>query len=156
MTRAGATTGEDARGGTARPRFHLAFPVKDIAKTRAFYEGVLGCAVGRTDTRWIDFDFHGHQISAHLVDDGDAATWDATNAVDGDDVPVRHFGLILDFASFDALAERLASSGVSFRIPPRVRFAGTVGEQKTMFVVDPSGNAIEFKAFARETSIFAT
>ena len=136
-----------------RPRFHLAFPVHDIDATRAFYEGVLGCTVGRTDTRWIDFDFHGHQISAHLVDVWDDAI---TNAVDGDDVPVRHFGVILDFETFDGLAARLTALGVRFRIAPRVRFQGTVGEQKTMFIVDPSGNAIEFKAFADERSIFAT
>jgi len=126
--------------------------VRDIEATRAFYEGVLGCTVGRTDTRWIDFDFHGHQISAHLVD-----TWDdaASNAVDGDDVPVRHFGAILDIPTFDALAAHLAERGVHFRIAPRVRFQGAVGEQKTMFIVDPSGNAIEFKAFADERRIFA-
>lgn len=137
-----------------RPRFHLAFPVRDLAATRAFYEGVLGARVGRTDPRWIDFDFWDHQISAHLVDGPVAA--EATNEVDGDGVPVRHFGVILDWEDWEALAERLRSRGVPFLIAPRIRFAGQVGEQGTMFVRDPSGNALEFKSFRDPARVFAT
>jgi extradiol dioxygenase family protein len=135
-----------------RPRFHLAFPVRDLAEARAFYGGVLGCPEGRSAEDWVDFDFHGHQIVAHLAAVEAAA---ATNHVDGEDVPVRHFGLILDPADWRALAERLRAARVRFVIEPQVRFSGEPGEQSTMFVLDPSGNALEFKAFADEAMIFA-
>jgi extradiol dioxygenase family protein len=135
-----------------RPRFHLAFPVRDLAEARAFYGGVLGCPEGRSADDWVDFDFHGHQIVAHLAPAEAAA---ATNRVDGEDVPVRHFGLILEPADWRALAERLTAAQVRFAIEPQVRFAGEAGEQSTMFVLDPSGNALEFKAFADEAMIFA-
>jgi len=135
-----------------RPRFHLAFPVHDLEAARGFYQGLLGCGVGRESSRWIDFDFHGHQITAHLADvRGEAVA----NPVDGDRVPVRHFGLILARADWEALAERLEQAGASFLIQPRVRFEGRPGEQATMFVSDPSGNALEFKSFAAEAAIFA-
>jgi extradiol dioxygenase family protein len=135
-----------------RPRFHLAFPVTDLAATRTFYEELLGCGVGRSAERWIDFDLRGHQISAHLVDELDAV---GTNDVDGDGVPARHFGLILSLADWDALRERLSARGARFLIEPRTRFAGEAGEQRTMFVLDPSGNAIELKAFADDKMVFA-
>lgn len=134
-----------------RPRFHLAFPVDDLDAARSFYAGVLGCGVGRESSHWIDFDFHGHQISAHLADAGDTAA----NPVDGDAVPVRHFGLILARADWEALAGRLEAAGADFIIPPRVRFKGRPGEQATMFVRDPAGNALEFKSFADDSAIFA-
>jgi len=134
------------------PRFHLAFPVRDIASTRAFYEGLLGATVGREAERWIDFDFWGHPISAHVVDDIPAP---ATNAVDGQAVPVRHFGVILDMPMWRDLAERLTAAGTAFLIDPQVRFEGQVGEQATMFFLDPSGNALEFKAFEDDAQVFA-
>ena len=132
--------------------FHLAFPVTDLEATRRFYVDVLGCEVGREAGRWIDFDLGGHQISAHLVD---RIVGDATNEVDGDAVPARHFGLILAPAEWRALAARLRAAGVAFVIEPHTRFAGEVGEQSTMFLRDPSGNALEFKAFADDAMIFA-
>lgn len=134
-----------------RPRFHLAFPVTDIAATRRFFVDVLGCRPGREAERWIDFDFFGHQISAHLVDAGEQT---ATNGVDGKAVPVRHFGLILEWNDWEALAERLRAANVEFLIEPYVRFAGLPGEQGTFFVRDPSGNALEFKTFREEAEIF--
>jgi extradiol dioxygenase family protein len=137
-----------------RPRFHLAFPVTDLEATRRFYADVLGARVGRTDARWIDFDFWDHQISAHLVDAEPDA--DATNAVDGDRVPVRHFGIILPWDEWQALGARLRSAGVPFLVEPRVRFAGQVGEQGTLFVTDPSGNALEFKSFRDMSRVFAS
>jgi len=135
------------------PAFHLAFPVADLEQTRTFYRDVLGCVIGRTDARWIDFDFHGHQITAHLRDDagGDAIA----NAVDGDRVPVPHFGLILDWYDWHALADRLRERQTDFIIEPRIRFAGEVGEQATMFLRDPSGNALEFKSFRDPAQVFA-
>ena len=136
----------------ARPRFHLAFPVRSLAEARAFYGGLLGCPEGRSADDWVDFDFHGHQIVAHLAPGEEAA---ATNAVDGEDVPVRHFGLILAPDDWRALAERLIAAGADFIIQPQTRFAGGPGEQSTLFVRDPSGNALEFKAFADEAMIFA-
>ena len=136
----------------SRPRFHLAFPVHDLEAARRFYSGVLGCRVGRESARWIDFDFLGHQITAHLCD-GDEAT--ESNPVDGDQVPVRHFGLILGRTEWEALARKLQEAGAEFIIDPRVRFRGRPGEQATMFVRDPSGNALEFKSFADEAAIFA-
>ena len=137
----------------ARPRFHLAFPVRDLAEARAFYGGLLGCAEGRSSDEWVDFDLMGHQIVAHLAP-GDVAAR-ATSTVDGEDVPVRHFGLILDLSSWEALAARLRTAGVSFLIEPQVRFKGQPGEQATMFFLDPSGNALEFKAFADDAMVFA-
>lgn len=136
------------------PRFHLAFPVDDLEKARAFYSGVLGCPEGRSSDSWVDFDFHGHQIVAHLApgEVGQAAT----NAVDGDNVPVRHFGLILAWDQWDALAARLKAVGTDFIIKPHIRFKDQPGEQATMFFLDPAGNALEFKAFRDEADIFAT
>jgi len=136
------------------PRFHLAFPVDDLARAREFYGGVLGCAEGRSSDDWVDFDFHGHQIVAHLSPE--EAGKARTNAVDGDQVPVRHFGLILEWAAWDALAARLRASGTEFIIEPHVRFKDQPGEQATMFFLDPAGNALEFKAFRDEADIFAT
>jgi hypothetical protein len=141
------------KGGMDRPRFHLAFPVNSLAEARAFYGGLLGCPEGRSADDWVDFDFHGHQIVAHLASAEAAA---ATNVVDGEDVPVRHFGLILAPADWQALAARLKASGTRFIIEPQTRFVGQPGEQATMFLTDPSGNALEFKAFADEAMIFAT
>jgi extradiol dioxygenase family protein len=134
-----------------RPAFHHAFAVDDLEAARAFYAELLGCPVGRESARWIDFDFFGHQITAHLV----ARAAGATREVDGDQVPIPHFGVILDPASWNALRERLAAAGTRFRIEPRTRFAGQTGEQSTMFVEDPSGNALEFKAFADRARVFA-
>ena len=134
-------------------RFHLAFPVTDIEATRRFYTGLLGCRVGREAERWIDFDFRGHQISAHLVDAIDES---ARNAVDGKAVPTRHFGLIIEWDEWEALAERLRDSGVDFLIEPYVRFKSEPGEQGTFFVFDPSGNALEFKTFRDMGSVFAS
>ena len=135
-----------------RPRFHLAFPVRDLEEARAFYGGLLGCAEGRSSDAWVDFDFRGHQIVAHLTATGGDA---ATNRVDGEDVPVRHFGLILDLADWAAMAGRLEAAGTRFLIAPQTRFKGEAGEQATMFFLDPSGNALEFKAFADDAMVFA-
>lgn len=132
--------------------FHLAFPVDDIEAARGFYHGLLGCPVGRESARWIDFDFFGHQVTAHLSDE---ATHVATARVDRDEVPVRHFGAVLAMADWEALASRLRAAGVAFLIEPHVRFAGEVGEQATMFLRDPAGNALEFKAFADPSKLFA-
>lgn len=135
-----------------RPRFHLAFPVRDLAEARAFYGGLLGCPEGRSAVDWVDFDLQGHQIVAHLA--AETATT-ATSLVDGEAAPVRHFGLILEVDAWRALADRLTAAGVAFLIAPHVRFAGQVGEQRTMFFLDPSGNALEFKAFADDRQVFA-
>ena len=135
-----------------RPRFHLAFPVRDLAEARAFYGGVLGCPEGRSSPEWVDFDFHGHQIVAHLSSEAEART---TNLVDGEAVPARHFGLILAPQAWRALADRLIAAGTRFLIPPQTRFQGQAGEQQTMFFLDPSGNALEFKAFADDAQVFA-
>jgi len=137
-----------------RPRFHLAFPVDDLQAARRFYGDVLGCPQGRESDHWIDFDFLGHQIVAHLAPEECQNA--QTGAVDGKDVPVRHFGLILEWGQFDPLAERLRRVGTPFIIDPYVRFAGKPGEQKTMFVRDPAGNALEFKAFRDDAMVFAT
>ena len=139
--------------GRASTPFHLAFPVHDLEATRRFYGEVLGCPTGRSDSRWIDFDLYGHQITAHLVEDATAAEYG--NPVDGEHVPVPHFGVVLDMAAWEALADRLREAGASFLIEPTVRFRGQVGEQATLFVRDPSGNALEFKAFADPARIFA-
>lgn len=135
-----------------RPRFHLAFPVRDLSEARAFYGDLLGCPEGRSSDDWVDFDFHGHQIVAHLAPETEAR---ATNAVDGEAVPVRHFGVILEPAPWRALAERLVAAGTVFLIEPQIRFKGQAGEQRTMFFLDPSGNALEFKAFADDRQVFA-
>ena len=134
--------------------FHLAFPVHDLAAARAFYRGVLGCAEGRSSEQWIDFDLYGHQIVAHLSPEARAA--DHSNPVDGHDVPVPHFGVVLEMADWEHLAERVEAAGIAFGIAPHVRFKGQVGEQATMFFRDPSGNALEFKAFGDDSQIFAT
>jgi hypothetical protein len=134
--------------------FHLAFPVHDLAAARSFYGEVMGCREGRSSDHWIDFDFYGHQIVAHL--DESARPAGVTNPVDGHDVPVPHFGVVLTMADWQALADRLTVAGVSFGIEPHIRFKGQVGEQATMFFKDPSGNALEFKAFADDAMIFAT
>ncbi len=135
-----------------RPRFHLAFPVHDLAAARRFYGEVLGCPEGRSADHWLDFDLYGHQIVAHLTDRaGDRVT----NPVDGDDVPVPHFGLLLAPDDWRTLADRLEAAAVDFVIEPHTRFAGEPGEQSTMFVLDPSGNALEFKAFADDSMVFA-
>ena len=136
-----------------RPRFHLAFPVRSLAEARAFYGGLLGCPEGRSAEDWVDFDLMGHQIVAHLAPE--ECGGGATNPVDGEAVPVRHFGLILAPEDWRALADRLAAAGADFIIAPQTRFAGGPGEQSTLFVRDPSGNALEFKAFADEAMIFA-
>lgn len=135
-----------------RPRFHLAFPVHDLEAARDFYAGLLGCGVGRESGRWIDFDFHGHQITAHLAEEAEPSP---VNPVDGDRVPVRHFGLILAREDWERLAQKLRGADVQFLIEPRIRFAGRPGEQATMFLRDPSGNALEFKSFADDSAIFA-
>jgi extradiol dioxygenase family protein len=137
----------------SRPRFHLAFPVRDLEATRRFYVDLLGCGLGRASARWLDFDFFGHQITAHLVSEGGGEN---ANEVDGDAVPVPHFGAILPWEDWQTLAQRLRDGGVAFVIEPRVRFAGRVGEQATMFLRDPSGNALEFKSFRDESRVFAT
>ena len=133
--------------------FHLAFPVDNLEKTREFYTKTLGCNEGRSSDRWIDFDMYGHQIVAHLVDELDQV---ATNAVDGDDVPSSHFGVILEMEQWNQLADILVKLGIEFIIEPHIRFKGEPGEQATMFFLDPCGNAIEFKAFKSDDMIFAT
>jgi extradiol dioxygenase family protein len=139
---------------TRRP-FHLAFPVDDLAAARAFYGGLLGCPEGRSAPDWVDFDLYGHQIVAHLSPDEVRAGRGSTSAVDGDAVPVRHFGVVLPMEEWQALADRLTARGTRFVIEPHVRFRGEVGEQATMFFHDPSGNALEFKAFADPDQLFA-
>jgi len=138
---------------SALPLFHLAFPVTSLEKARAFYGRLLGCREGRSAPDWVDFDFYGHQIVAHLAPD--EAGHKSTNAVDGDNVPVRHFGAILPMVEWERLAARLKAAGQSFIIEPHVRFKGEVGEQATMFLLDPCGNALEFKAFKDIGRLFA-
>jgi len=135
------------------PAFHLAFPVHDLDSARAFYGGLLGCPEGRSADQWIDFDFFGHQIVAHL--DPAMPVRRHTNPVDGHDVPVPHFGAVLDMAAWQALATRLEAAGTAFVIEPTVRFRGQPGEQATMFFLDPSGNALEIKAMADPDNLFA-
>ena len=135
------------------PPFHLAFPVHDLDAARSFFGGLLGCPEGRSSDEWIDFDFFGHQIVAHL--DPAMKPRAHHNAVDGHDVPVPHFGAVLDMASWEALAERLRQAGVHFVIEPTVRFRGLPGEQATMFFLDPSGNAMELKAMRDPAKLFA-
>jgi extradiol dioxygenase family protein len=133
--------------------FHIAFPVDDLAAARSFYGGILGCPEGRSSDHWIDFDLFGHQIVAHFKA-GERAQ-DHHNAVDGHAVPVPHFGVVLTMPQWQALAERVKAAGVTFVVEPYIRFKGEVGEQATMFFYDPAGNALEFKAFADMSQIFA-
>ena len=133
--------------------FHLAFPVDDLDAARAFYVGVLGCGEGRSSAQWIDFDFHGHQIVAHLVPG--AGNDAGRNPVDGHGVPVPHFGLVLPLDAWQSLANRLTTADTQFAIAPTIRFKGQPGEQATMFFRDPAGNAIEIKAFADIGQLFA-
>ena len=135
------------------PRFHLAFPVTDLEAARRFYGDYLGCAEGRASDAWVDFDFYGHQIVAHKVAAPQMAA--ACSEVDGDNVPVRHFGVILDLPAWEALAAKLKAAGTRFIVEPYVRFKGLPGEQATMFFLDPFGNALEFKAFADIDLLFA-
>lgn len=135
------------------PPFHLAFPVDDLEAARAFYGGLLGCPEGRSAEHWIDFDLHGHQIVAHFAPD--QVRGRSTNPVDGEDVPVPHFGLVLAMDEWRVLADRLEVANVEFVIAPTVRFAGQSGEQATMFLLDPAGNALEFKAMADPAKLFA-
>jgi extradiol dioxygenase family protein len=134
--------------------FHLAFPVHDLAAARAFYGGLLGCPEGRSSDQWIDFDLRGHQIVAHL--DPSSAGVGMRNPVDGHDVPVPHFGVVLEWDDWHRLADRLKAAGTHFGIEPYIRFEGQPGEQATMFFYDPSGNALEFKAFRDIGQLFAT
>ena len=134
------------------PLFHLAFPVRDLEEARRFYAGLLGCETGRESERWIDFNFFGHQLVAHLAPPESGI---ATNPVDGEAVPVRHFGVILEWEQWQALAGKLKTAKIEFIIEPGIRFQGQVGEQATMFFKDPSGNALEFKSFRDFSQIFA-
>ena len=134
------------------PPFHLAFPVDDLAEARRFYGELLGCPEGRSSERWIDFDLRGHQIVAHFAPE--AVRTRASNPVDGQEVPVPHFGLVLAMDEWRELAERLQAAGTDFVIAPTVRFAGEPGEQATMFLLDPAGNALEFKAMADPAKLF--
>ncbi len=133
------------------PRFHLAFPVHDLAEARRFYGEIIGCPEGRSADDWVDFDLYGHQIVAHLVGNRSERV---TNPVDGDDVPVPHFGVLLEPDDWHVLAGRLKAARVEFVIEPHTRFPGEPGEQSTMFVLDPSGNALEFKSFADDSLVF--
>jgi extradiol dioxygenase family protein len=141
--------------GQRRPLqpFHLAFPVTSLENARAFYGDLLGCPEGRSSPEWVDFDFFGHQLVAHLAPDEVSRA--SLNAVDGDDVPVRHFGVVLTMDDWHALSERLKAAGMNFIIEPHIRFKGEVGEQATMFFLDPCGNALEFKAFRDIGRLFA-
>ena len=136
------------------PPFHLALPVDDLAAARRFYTERLGCGVGREAERWVDLQFFGHQVSLHLVDRGAVAP--PTNPVDGDDVPVPHFGAVLPWERWHTLAEELKAAGTEFIIAPRIRFQGQPGEQATMFLRDPAGNVLEFKSFQDPGQLFAT
>ncbi len=131
--------------------FHLAIPVDDLAAARAFYGGVLGCPEGRSSETWIDFDFHGHQLVVHHA----PRAVIIRNAVDGDAVPVPHFGLVMDWPEWEILAARITASGTAFELPPHTRFAGKPGEQGTFFLFDPAGNALEFKAMRNPANLFA-
>jgi extradiol dioxygenase family protein len=139
---------------TSALAFHLAFPVRDLSSTRAFYGGLLGCREGRSAETWIDFDFFGHQISAHVMPE--ACRRSEAHDVDGDDVPVRHFGVVMEWRLWHEMEKKLRASGARFLIEPHLRFRGEVGEQATLFVLDPSGNALEFKAFRDPARLFAS
>ena len=134
--------------------FHLAYPVKDKETTRNFYRDVLQCEQGREADTWIDFNFFGHQVSFHVREEAFRGE-EPTNSVDGKDVPVRHFGAVLEWQVWHELKDRLEQSGTDFVIKPYIRFAGEIGEQATMFFLDPSGNALEFKSFKDPSQIFA-
>ncbi|MGE0559933.1 MAG: VOC family protein [Burkholderiales bacterium] len=136
-----------------QPPFHLAFPVDDLARARAFYGGLLGFPEGRSSPEWVDFNFYGHQIVAHLAPA--EVGHKSTSTVDGDNVPVRHFGAVLSMDQWQALADKLVKAGTKFVIEPHIRFKGQVGEQATMFFLDPCGNALEFKAFQDMSQLFA-
>ena len=138
-----------------RPRFHLAVPVTDLVETRAFYGEVLGFPEGRSASHWIDFDMFGHQLVIHQIERTASAGVAGTNPVDGDDVPVPHFGALLDVDDWMTLRDRLFAAGMSFVVEPHIRFEGEPGEKHTMFFLDPSGNALEFKAFADDGQVFA-
>ena len=129
------------------PPFHLAIRVRNLTESRDFYGKLLGCEEGRSSTTWVDFNFFGHQLVCHVAPNYPSVSEDASNVVDGHDVPVPHFGAVLDMAHFEGLSARLKKGGISFVIEPHIRFKGGPGEQATMFLLDPSGNAIEFKAF---------
>ena len=133
--------------------FHLAIPVDDLAKAEAFYGGLMGCPQGRRSDQWIDFDFFGHQLVTHLAPEECRPA--EKNAVDGKDVPVKHFGVVLDPEDWRALADRLEAAGTDFVIAPYTRFAGEPGEQGTFFLLDPAGNALEFKCFRDRSQLFA-
>ena len=133
--------------------FHLAFPIKDIEETKRFYKNVLGCEIGRESDAWVDFNFFGHQLSAHLKPE--ELTNTKKNKVDGKSVPVRHFGVVLDWKDWHSLSKKLQSLKIKFIIDPYIRFEGEVGEQATMFFLDPSGNALEFKSFKDSNQLFA-
>ena len=145
----------DTASAAAITPFHIAFPVDNLDAARSFYGGVLGCPEGRSSAEWIDFDLFGHQIVAHLKPRTAAADNPHHNAVDGHDVPVPHFGVVLTMSRWETFAERLKAAGIKFEIEPYIRFKGQVGEQATMFFYDPAGNALEFKAFADMTQVFA-
>ncbi len=146
--------GLNLAGHDGRDRFHLVVPVADLAAADHFYGNVLGCGRGRSASRWIDWNLAGHQVVTHVVEGWKGVA--GTNPVDGSNVPVPHFGLLLSPGSFHDLAERLVAADVDFVIEPTIRFAGEAGEQYTMFLLDPSGNALEFKAFADDSQVFAT
>ena len=135
--------------------FHLAYPIKDKEDTRRFYADLIGCEQGREAETWIDFDFFGHQVSFHVKPEALTGT-EPTNPVDGKNVPVRHFGAVLEWDDWHALCDRLIAAGTNFVIEPYIRFKGEVGEQATMFFLDPSGNALEFKSFKDPSQIFAS
>ena len=135
--------------------FHLAIPVADLIKCREFYKEILGCTEGRSDTKWVDFNFFGHQLVIHEKSGTSSKEKQISNPVDGHDVPVPHFGVVLDWSIFQEFAELLKSKGIKFIIEPYIRFEGQVGEQATMFFIDPSGNALEFKAFKDMSQLFA-
>lgn len=143
--------GETAPGAAAVQAFHLAIPVDDLAAARYFYGDVLGCPEGRSSDTWIDFDLRGHQLVVHRA----PCAAITRSAVDGDAVPVPHFGLVLGWAAWEALADRIAAAGIGFELPPHVRFAGQAGEQGTFFLFDPAGNALEFKAMRNPANLFA-
>ena len=134
--------------------FHLAIPVNEITNTRSFYREVIGCTEGRSSDRWVDFNFFGHQLVIH-IDDSRNIDKIAGNEVDGHHVPVPHFGIVLEWSNWEDLADRLKNNNMQFAIEPHIRFEGEVGEQATMFFYDPSGNALEFKAFKDISNLFA-
>ena len=146
------TTNTSSTSNKILPPFHLAFPVHDLSVARQFYGDLLGCSEGRSSSEWVDFNFYGHQIVVHLAPD--ECGHRSTSAVDGHNVPVRHFGAILPLPEWETLAARLKAGGTQFVIEPYIRFKGEPGEQATMFFLDPSGNAIEFKAFATLDNLF--